>query len=36
MDEAEELVDEDIFDRIDLSVRAVEKPNRVLLVMNPF
>jgi phage terminase large subunit len=35
MDEAEELVDEDIFDRIDLSVRAVEKPNRVLLVMNP-
>lgn len=35
LDEAEELVDEDIFDRIDLSVRAVEKPNRVLLVMNP-
>jgi phage terminase large subunit len=35
MDEAEELVDEDIFDRIDLSVRAVDKPNRVLLVMNP-
>lgn len=35
LDEAEELVDEDIFDRIDLSVRAVDKPNRVLLVMNP-
>jgi phage terminase large subunit len=35
MDEAEELVDEDIFDRIDLSVRAVDKPNRVLLIMNP-
>jgi phage terminase large subunit len=35
MDEAEELVDEDIFDRIDLSVRAVEKANRVLLIMNP-
>lgn len=35
LDEAEELVDEDIFDRIDLSVRAIDKPNRVLLVMNP-
>jgi phage terminase large subunit-like protein len=35
LDEAEELVDEDIFDRIDLSVRAVERPNRVILVMNP-
>jgi len=35
LDEAEELVDEDIFDRIDLSVRTVDKPNRVLLVMNP-
>ena len=35
LDEAEELVDEDIFDRIDLSVMAVDKPNRVLLVMNP-
>jgi len=35
LDEAEELVDEDIFDRIDLSVRAVDRPNRVLLVMNP-
>ena len=35
LDEAEELVDEDIFDRIDLSVRAVDRPNRVILVMNP-
>jgi phage terminase large subunit-like protein len=35
LDEAEELVDEDIFDRIDLSVRALNRPNRVILVMNP-
>lgn len=35
LDEAEELVDEDIFDRIDLSVRSAEQPNRVILVMNP-
>ena len=35
LDEAEELVNEDIFDRIDLSVRALEMPNRVILVMNP-
>jgi len=35
LDEAEELVDEDIFDRIDLSIRAVDLPNKVILVMNP-
>jgi predicted phage terminase large subunit-like protein len=35
LDEAEELVDEDIFDRIDLSIRAKDIPNRVILVMNP-
>lgn len=35
LDEAEELVDKDIFDRIDLSIRAVDIPNRVILVMNP-
>jgi predicted phage terminase large subunit-like protein len=35
LDEAEELVNEDIFDRIDLSVRATNNPNRVILVMNP-
>jgi PBSX family phage terminase large subunit len=35
LDEAEELVDEDIFDRIDLSIRAKDIPNKVILVMNP-
>lgn len=35
LDEAEELTDEDIFDRIDLSVRATNHTNRVILVMNP-
>jgi len=35
LDEAEELTDEDVFDRIDLSIRAVDIPNRVILVMNP-
>lgn len=35
LDEAEELVEEDVFDRIDLSIRAKDIPNRVILVMNP-
>jgi len=35
VEEAEELIDEDVFDRIDLSVRAKNIPNRVLLIMNP-
>lgn len=35
LDEAEELVDRDIFDRIDLSIRAKNRPNRVIMVMNP-
>lgn len=35
LDEAEELVDEDIFDKIDLSIRHKEKQNRVILVLNP-
>ena len=35
LDEAEELVDEDIFDKIDLSIRAKNKQNRVILVLNP-
>lgn len=35
LDEAEELVDQDIFNRIDLSIRAKDTPNRVMLVMNP-
>jgi len=35
LDEAEELVNEDVFDRIDLSIRAINNPNRVILIMNP-
>lgn len=35
LEEAEELIDEDVFDRIDLSVRDKNLPNRVILVMNP-
>jgi PBSX family phage terminase large subunit len=35
LDEAEELVDESIFDTIDLSIRAMNQPNRVVLLMNP-
>lgn len=35
LDEAEELVDEDIFDKINLSIRAKNISNRVILVMNP-
>ena len=35
MDEAEELVDENIFDKIDLSVRNLKKQNRVILILNP-
>ena len=35
LDEAEELTDEVMFDRIDLSVREKGKHNRVILVMNP-
>jgi phage terminase large subunit len=35
LDEAEELTDEDIFDKIDLSIRAQAKQNRVILILNP-
>ena len=35
LDEAEEQHDENTFDRIDLSIRSKDKPNRVILVMNP-
>lgn len=35
VDEAEELTDEDTFDRIDLSVRKQGVVNKVILVMNP-
>ena len=35
LDEAEELTDEDVFDKIDFSIRAKGIQNRVILVMNP-
>lgn len=35
LDEAEELVDEDVFDKIDFSIRAKGIQNRVILVLNP-
>jgi PBSX family phage terminase large subunit len=35
IEEAEELVDEEVFDRIDLSVRDKSHPNRVIMIMNP-
>lgn len=35
LDEAEELVDEDKFDKIDLSIRSKVKHNRVILILNP-
>lgn len=35
IDEAEELIDEDIFNKIDLSIRTNDNQNRVIVVMNP-
>ncbi len=35
IDEAEEMVDEDVFDKIDFSVRQKGAKNRVVMVMNP-
>jgi len=35
LDEAEELTSEDVFNRIDLSVRSLKKQNRIILMMNP-
>lgn len=35
LDEAEELTDESIFDKIDYSIRHKEKQNRVILILNP-
>ena len=35
LDEAEELVDEEIFNKIDLSIRSVKQKNIVVLVLNP-
>jgi len=35
LDEAEELVDETVFDKIDFSVRSQLKQNRCILILNP-
>ena len=35
LDEAEELTDEDTFDKIDFSIRAKDVQNRVILILNP-
>jgi len=35
LDEAEELTDEETFDKIDLSIRHKTKQNRVVLILNP-
>jgi len=35
LDEAEELVDEVIFDKIDLSIRSKNAQNRVMMILNP-
>ena len=35
LDEAEELVDENIFDTIDLSIREKDIHNRIILILNP-
>lgn len=35
LDEAEELTDETMFDKVDLSIRSKKKHNRVILILNP-
>ena len=35
LDEAEELTDEDTFDKIDFSIRAKDIQNRVIMILNP-
>src|SRR6056300_919909 len=35
LDEAEELVEEDVFDKIDFSVRSKDNQNRCVLILNP-
>jgi phage terminase large subunit len=35
LDESEELIDEDIFDTIDLSIREKNIQNRIILILNP-
>ena len=35
LDEAEELIDEELFDKIDLSVRQKGIQNRIIIILNP-
>ena len=35
LDEAEELTSEEVFDKIDFSIRHKEKQNRVIMILNP-
>ena len=35
VDEAEELMDEDVFNKIDFSIRSQNKQNRCILILNP-
>lgn len=35
MDESEELTNEETFDKINLSVRSKERPNKIILILNP-
>lgn len=35
LDEAEELVDESLFDKITLSIRSKQKHNKVIIILNP-
>ena len=35
VDEAEELTDESVFDKIDFSIRSLTKQNRVILILKP-
>ncbi|MFC4477401.1 PBSX family phage terminase large subunit [Flavobacterium chungangensis] len=35
LDEAEELVDESLFDKVNLSIRKSDSQNRVILILNP-
>jgi len=35
LDEAEELLDESVFDKINLSIRQKGVPNRIILILNP-
>ena len=35
LDEAEELTSEDLFDKVNLSIRSKAKQNRIIMIMNP-